>query len=94
MGFGVSLALAPAAPANPRTPTYAFDLSTCTPTNNCVQGADGSRTYTITTATVPVGSANIEIATWDAAPVSGDFNSANELSDGEATASISQRTRV
>ena len=91
MGFGVNLALAPSTPTNPQTPTFAFDLSTCTvsATVSCVQNSDGSRTYTVTTGTIPVGSYNVQIATWDAAPVSGSFAGANELSDGAATASIS-----
>lgn len=69
LGLSVSIALAPAAPQPVTSPNAAFNLdpAACA-TPSCTTNADGSRTYTLTTATVPVGTYNVLIATWDATP--------------------------
>jgi hypothetical protein len=86
-GVGISLALAPATPPPVQTPNYAFDLSNCA--SNCVTNPDGSRTYTLTTGQVSVGTYTILIATWDQPPVSNHFNAGNELSDAQTSQAIS-----
>ncbi|HET9028774.1 MAG TPA: hypothetical protein VFN49_01240 [Candidatus Aquilonibacter sp.] len=90
-GVGISI-VATGAPPPVTTPQYTFDLSTCTTTGAtpCTANADGSRTYTIATPLVPIGTYVVQIATWDAAPVAGSFAAAHELSEGAATVSIAQ----
>ena len=93
VGAGISIAISPATPPPAQTPSFAFDLSSCTSmsTTPCVQNADGSRSYTLTTASESVGTYNIQIATWDVVPAFGAFpaGTLHELSDAATSAAIS-----
>lgn len=90
-GVGISIAASQSALPAPQSPTFAFDLSTCTPTNNCTQNTDGSRSYTLQSGIEPVGSYFMAMETWDVAPTSGAFptGTTHELSDGIAPVTIS-----
>lgn len=90
LGVGMSFAQAPASPPPVNTPQAAFDLSTCstTGTTTCTQNADGSRTYTVSSPLVALGTYTVVISTWDTAPVGNAFTTGNELSEGTASATV------